>query len=147
VALLFHELRYIPEGCGFDSRRCHWNFSLTYSFRPHCGPGVNSASKRNKYQEYFLRGKGGRCVGLTTLASSCADCLEIWEPQLPGILRTCPGLYRRLLYFFEARGEVAGYGTMLQAGRSRVRFPFASLEFFIYILIPTALWPFVRLSL
>ena len=26
-------------------------------------------------------GKGGRCVGLTTLSPSCADCLEIWDPQ------------------------------------------------------------------
>jgi hypothetical protein len=31
----------------------------------------------------FPGGKGGRCVGLTTLLPSCADCLEIWEPQLP----------------------------------------------------------------
>jgi hypothetical protein len=30
---------------------------------------------RNEYQEYFLGGKGGRCVGLTTLPPSCADCL------------------------------------------------------------------------
>ena len=37
-------------------------------------------------------GKGGRCVGLTTLPPSCADCLEIWEPQPPGTLRACPGL-------------------------------------------------------
>jgi hypothetical protein len=22
-------LRYKPEGCGIDSRWCHWNFSLT----------------------------------------------------------------------------------------------------------------------
>jgi hypothetical protein len=29
-------------------------------------------------------GKGGRCVGLTILPSSCADCLEIWKPQTPG---------------------------------------------------------------
>ena len=28
-------------------------------------------------------GKRGRCVGLTTLPPSCADCLEIWEPQTP----------------------------------------------------------------
>jgi hypothetical protein len=34
----------------------------------------------------------GRCVGLTTLPPSCADCLEIWEPQPPGTLRACPGL-------------------------------------------------------
>ena len=37
-------------------------------------------------------GKGGRCVGLTTLTPSCADCLEIWEPQTPGTFRECPGL-------------------------------------------------------
>jgi len=24
------------------------------SFRSHCGPGVNSASNRSEYQEYFL---------------------------------------------------------------------------------------------
>jgi len=40
----------------------------------------------------FPGGKGGRCVGLTTLPHSCADCLEIWEHQLPGTLRACPGL-------------------------------------------------------
>jgi hypothetical protein len=37
-------------------------------------------------------GKGGLCVGLTTLPPSCADCHEMWEPQSPGILRACPGL-------------------------------------------------------
>jgi hypothetical protein len=26
-------------------------------------------------------GKGGRYVGMKTLPHSCADCLEIWEPQ------------------------------------------------------------------
>jgi hypothetical protein len=30
------------------------------SFRSHYGPGVDSASNKNEYQEYFLRGKGGR---------------------------------------------------------------------------------------
>ena len=51
----------------------------------------------NEYQEYFLGNKGGRCVGLTTLPPSCADCLEIWEPQPPGTLSACPGLYMGLL--------------------------------------------------
>jgi hypothetical protein len=41
----------------------------------------------------FPGGKGGRLVGLTTLPPSCADCLKIWEPQLPGTLRACQGLY------------------------------------------------------
>jgi len=29
VAQLVEALRYKPEGRGFDSRWCHWNFSLT----------------------------------------------------------------------------------------------------------------------
>jgi len=27
---------------------------MTYSFRPHYGPGVDSASTRKEYQEYLL---------------------------------------------------------------------------------------------
>jgi hypothetical protein len=38
---------------------------------------------KNEYQEYFLGGKGSQCIGLTTLLPSRANCLEIWEPQLP----------------------------------------------------------------
>jgi hypothetical protein len=77
VAQFVEALRYIPEGRGFDSLH---------------SPGVDSASNRNEYQEYFLGGKGGRCLGVTTLSPSCADCLEILEPQPPGTPRTCPGL-------------------------------------------------------
>ena len=42
------------------------------SFRSHYGPGVDSASNRNEYQEHFLGSKGGRCARLTTLPLSCA---------------------------------------------------------------------------
>ena len=78
MAQLVEALRYKPKGRGFDSRWCHWNFSLIQSFWPHCGPGVDPASDRNEYQEYFLGSKGGRCERLTTLPPSCVDCLEIW---------------------------------------------------------------------
>ena len=94
VAQLVEALSYKQEGRGFDSRECHWNFLLTQSCRLHCGPGVDWASDRNEYQEYFPGDKGGRCVWLTTLPPSCVDCLEIWEPQPPGTLRACPGLLR-----------------------------------------------------
>ena len=47
-------LRYKSEGRWFDSRWCHWNFSLTQSSRSHYGPGVDTASNRNEYQENFL---------------------------------------------------------------------------------------------
>jgi hypothetical protein len=47
-------LCYKSEGRWFDSRWCYWNFSFTQSFRSLYGPGVDSASKRNEYQEHFL---------------------------------------------------------------------------------------------
>jgi hypothetical protein len=43
----------------------------------HIGVGCN----RIEYQEYFLAGKGGRCVWLTTLPPS-----KFWDPQRPGNL-------------------------------------------------------------
>jgi len=44
--------------------------------------------------------KGDRCLGLTTLPLSCADCHKIWEPQTSGTHRACPGLYRDCFTFF-----------------------------------------------
>ena len=81
-------LRQCPKSSrGSDSRWCHWNFSLKQSFCPHYGSGVDSDSNINKYQEYLHGGKGGQCVGMTTFLPSCANCLEIREPQPPGTLR------------------------------------------------------------
>jgi len=99
VAQLFEALCYKLKGGGLVSRCCHWNFSLTESFRPHCCLEVDSVSNKNEYQQYFLRGNGVRCVGLTTVPHACADCLEIWEPQPPGTLRVSPGLYRNYFNF------------------------------------------------
>ena len=87
-------LHYKLKGCGFDSHWCHWNFLLAQSYRPHYGPGVDSTSNRNEYQEYFLEGKCRRCVGLTALPPAHANCFEMWEPQSPGTHRDCFTFYK-----------------------------------------------------
>jgi hypothetical protein len=78
-------------GRGFDSQRSYWNYLLSLSLRPHCGPGVDKTSTR-KYQGYFVRSIGGRCVGQTNLLPSRDDCLELCQPHSPGTLRVCPDL-------------------------------------------------------
>jgi hypothetical protein len=54
--------------------------------------GLTQPLNRNEYQEYFVGGKCGWFIGLTTIPPSCAECLEIWEPQPPGALKAYPGL-------------------------------------------------------
>jgi hypothetical protein len=87
-------LRYKPEGRGLDYRCSHWDFLLTWSFRQHYDPGVDSASNRNKYPWSSLVSKGGRCVRLTNFSHSCASCQKkSWEPQTPETLRAYLRLY------------------------------------------------------
>jgi len=48
------------------------------------GPGFDSASNRNEYEAYFLGGKGGRCVRLTTCAVvTKSGNLNFLEPSGP----------------------------------------------------------------
>jgi hypothetical protein len=47
---------------------------------------------------------------------------------------------------FGASCSAVGWCNELQAGRSRFRFPMVSLEFFINIILPAALWPWGRIG-
>jgi hypothetical protein len=55
---------------------------------------VDSASNRNEYKEYFLRGKRGRCVGRTgrvrNLAVRNLGASTSWNPV--GLLRPIMGV-------------------------------------------------------
>ena len=51
VVHLVKGLSYTLGGRGFDSRLCHWDFSLTYSFWPPYSPGFDSASNRNEVKK------------------------------------------------------------------------------------------------
>jgi len=53
----------------------------------------------------------------------------------------------RVLIQNGARCGAVGWGTALQAGRSRVRFPMVPSEFFIEIILPAAIWPWGWLNL
>ena len=90
--------RYKPEGLGFDFRWFVWNILWTLILWPHYGPGVDSASNRNEYREYFL-GAMLAVAKAENLLFSCANYLGVWEPQPPGILRTCTRLLYRLYIF------------------------------------------------
>jgi len=61
------------------------------SFRSHYGPGADSASNRNEYQDYFLGVKAAGAYGWQPTTILCR-CHEIWEPLLPGTLWATPDL-------------------------------------------------------
>jgi hypothetical protein len=101
VAQFVEVLGYKPEVRGFDSLCCQRNFSLK-----NYGPGVDSTSYRNEYQEYFLGSKGGWCLGLTTyhlhmpIVWKCGS-LNLLKPSGP--VQTCNGIALPNFYFLYTR--------------------------------------------
>jgi spore maturation protein CgeB len=72
-------LRYKSEGRWFDPRWCRGIIHWQKSFWSQYGPGVDSASNRNEFQEYFLgvNAAGAKADNLTTILCRRQ---EIWEP-------------------------------------------------------------------
>jgi hypothetical protein len=93
VAQLVQVLRYKPEGRAVRFPKESLEFFIDIILLAALGPGVDSASNTNEYQKCFLGGKGGRRdVEPTTLSPSCADCLEMWEPEPPANIGACSGI-------------------------------------------------------
>jgi hypothetical protein len=75
----------IPDGVGgifqlHNPSGCTMALGLTQ-------PLTEMSTRNNSWGD-----KGGQCDWLTTIPTSCSECLEIWEPQTPGTLRACQGL-------------------------------------------------------
>jgi hypothetical protein len=51
-------------------------------------------------------GKGGRCVGLTTLSPSCADCLKIWGASTSWKLQGLSRPVMRLFYLSKQKDSL-----------------------------------------
>jgi len=75
MAQLVEALRCKPESRGFDG--IIGIFSLTLTFGRTVALGSTHPVTEMSTRDISSGGKGGRCVWLTTLPSSYADCLEL----------------------------------------------------------------------
>jgi hypothetical protein len=56
--------------------------------------GVDSATNRHEYEECFLGGKGGRCIGLTTYHVHVPIVWKSGKPQgIQGLLYLCQSVF------------------------------------------------------
>jgi hypothetical protein len=112
-------------------------FSLTYPFQRHYGPGVDSASIRNYKQEYFLRGKTGRCVRADNLTTFM--CRLSWNlgasiscnPQ--GLSRPVMGLLY-LFKFIERKVKEAHLVTCLMKHCILAMYDWVELQLHVFLL-------------
>jgi len=89
-----HGLEDLVEApcCTPEGRGCfHW---------PNSSDGTKALGSTQPLTELSTRGKRGRCVGLTTLPPSCAECLEILEASTSLSPKSLSRPVQVLLYLF-----------------------------------------------
>jgi len=134
------------ETCWAFNKR--WNNKLYYKLHP---VGISIQSYYDaRVHEYQTSQYNISC--LSHVPCACykhPPFYSYWPDKLSNIWRRVQIIKVIATYmkFSGARGGAVGWGTTLHAGRSRVRFPMVSLEFFIDINLPAALWPWGWLSL
>jgi len=74
---LVEALRHELEGHGLISQCGQWDISLTYPSYRTMALGLTQPLIEMSTRNISLGGKGGQCVGLTTLPSSCGHSLKI----------------------------------------------------------------------
>jgi hypothetical protein len=86
MAQMIEELRYKPEGRGFDSDCVTGIFHCNNPSARTMTLGLTQLRAEMSNRNIFLRCKGGRCIGMANLPPSYTDCLESGKPQTPGTL-------------------------------------------------------------
>jgi hypothetical protein len=120
----------------------HISISFFTLFKPHRTQFMNSSVESiNKTFILLKLEQTSRQVSLICIHFKEYQIITItsivWKCTY--ILNAVPRNTNPRLGILGARGSVVGSGTMLQAGRLRVRFLMRSLDFSIYLILPTAL--------
>jgi hypothetical protein len=125
---------YIQTVLAFITR-CRPYKRPEWSSYPRLGFSSGCEQKRRRANE------NGHSMPQVLVLSACCMryiYLQIWELLL---------VFNAIILPTGARGSVICWDTMLQTGRSQVRFPMKLFEFLIVLILPVALWPWGRLSL
>jgi hypothetical protein len=123
-----------------------WRFGGTYGFYFH-GRKLGQATNQLAMLGAPFGVEDGGCtsVDLALQLRRYCFCVDLHGHVKEGLLETTLELFKNI--GAGARGTVVGWGTILQAGRSWVRFLMRSLYFSIDLILPAALWSWDRLSL
>jgi hypothetical protein len=99
-----------------------------------------SANNGGTYTSWHSTNTAWRPVSFTENFGGLSQCIQTYTVIAPHCERFASVHIISSSLFTRGARWRSGSGTMLQTGRSRVRFPMVSLELFSDIILPVALW-------